>query len=108
MDNLTNNTEWIAKSGWESEDIDYTDLPKKWHGAMQRYMDYGISGGGFLDSLLSDLYYEATNIADPKNRELMHDIYSWAYHNAPPDSFGSIELVTKWKRQGGLNGHKEL
>lgn len=77
-------------------------LPEHMHGAMLRWIEHGISPGGFLTAVLENNLREAVARADMINIRRLSDYVRYLYNDAPSGCWGSPEAVRAWHRQGGL------
>lgn len=80
------------------------DLPSHMRMPMFRYLAFGISGGGFMTTILSGNYYVAIHRADQINRDYFLDWIIWLHEACPPEAWGSAKNVNRWCRAGGLKG----
>jgi hypothetical protein len=71
-------------------------VPFHMWGAVERYFVHGVSGGSFLDAVLSNDLMEAFARADQVNSENMRKWCEFLYNYAPSGSHGSREAVQNW------------
>jgi hypothetical protein len=64
--------------------------------ALDRYVTYHISPGGFLKAVLSNDLMGAIGRADYENRQDFLDICAYVYDNVPSICHGSPESVEAW------------
>lgn len=64
--------------------------------AIDNYLIYGFEPGGFLMAVITNNLFLAAGRADHWNRERLADIVEVLWHNMPPLSFGSTEIVNDW------------
>ena len=74
----------------------YHLLPESLQDSMKRYVETGITAGGFLSACLENDLMGAIGKADPTNLQRLQDIMMWIYWEAPHDCWGSKEKVAKW------------
>lgn len=79
-------------------------LPQHMRLPMFRYLAFGISGGGFMTSILSGNYYGAVLRADVDNLRQFTDWICWLNESCPQEAWGSPAKVNSWCRAGGLKG----
>lgn len=78
----------IPKSG-------YDEAPRHADG-FQRYFEEGILPGGFLQALLANNLYLASQRADPTNLHLFREYTWWLDEYAPKEAYGSTEKMQAW------------
>jgi hypothetical protein len=81
--------------------IDYSKLPGSLAPGMERYIEQGIQPGSFLTAVVCNNLKESFMRADDFNQQLMFEIVSWMYNEAPMTCWGSPSRVRKWI--GGFN-----
>ncbi|TXH15458.1 MAG: hypothetical protein E6R03_07140 [Hyphomicrobiaceae bacterium] len=79
-------------------------LPSHMRMPMFRYLAFGITGEGFMTSILSGNYYGAVLRADVDNLRQFTDWIRWLNESCPQEAWGSREAVNDWCRSGGLRG----
>lgn len=84
--------------------INYDRLPEHMRAGFRRYIEHGIPGGSFMDAVLSNDLIGAMETADEINRERLFDTCVFLLNQAPAGCFGSPERVSKWIKDGGING----
>lgn len=91
---------------WLNKRIDYNLLPAQLHGAAKRYIEYGISPGGFLTAAFSNDFVDAACRADIDNQQprALKAIAHFILNEMPPASHGSRAAVNAWIARGGLRG----
>ncbi|KKK91455.1 hypothetical protein LCGC14_2712810 [marine sediment metagenome] len=72
------------------------DIPDYTLDGLQRYIQWGIPTGSFLQAVLSNDLFEAFATADITNRDAMFGIVGWIYNNAPSKCHGNAEAYKKW------------
>jgi hypothetical protein len=72
-------------------------LPKHYQVSIQRYVDKGISGGGFMDAVMANDLMKAFGRADTWSTELMPVITAYVYNRVPACCIGSWDVVDNWK-----------
>ena len=60
------------------------------------YWDNALEPGGFAMAVLANDLLGAAQRADVWNRSELATIAQWVYHNAPPGSWGSYQIVDNW------------
>jgi hypothetical protein len=91
-----------------ADNADWGLIPDHMHGAVQRYLTHGISGGSFLTEVLSDSLTGAVSRGDETNRE---HLVGWAlfmvnYMNY--NSYGTPEKVKAWIKSGGAAANNPI
>ena len=88
----------VGKSGLNkmSKYLDFSTGNNYTDEAIENYLIYGYEPGGFLMAVLSNNLFLAAGRADHWNRERLADIVEVLWHNMPPLSFGSTEVVNDW------------
>lgn len=64
--------------------------------SLDRYIQYHIPTGGFLEAVLSNDLKEAFGRADKENRIALFEIVKYCYNELPSDCWGSPEKVDAW------------
>lgn len=64
--------------------------------SLDRYVEHGISTGGFLEAVLCNNLSEAVGRADEKALENLPHIVSYIYNELPGGAWGSPERVQVW------------
>lgn len=81
-------------------------LPEHMRGAIYRYIQLGISPGGFGRAVLENDLVGAFNKADDTNMFFMRRWVDWLYNYAPPNCWGSPGNVVVWMAHQGLSNFK--
>ena len=68
---------------------------------IERYIEYGIDPGGFLNALFSDKLTDTFQYADEFNRESIEYWVGFVFWEMPHDAVGSKEKVQAHKEKGG-------
>lgn len=84
-------------------DIDYNLLPADWQDSVRRYVERGISGGGFLDAVFANDLDCACRRADAEAMSALPALARFL-RMTPRDCWGDHESVLKWCRHNGLAG----
>jgi hypothetical protein len=85
----------------------YEGVPEHTRGALSRYRDKGYEPGSFLYSVLNNDLFGAVGRADAENSRAIKDICGWVYNRMPSTSWGSIDKIEAWIKQGGLEGARK-
>ena len=64
---------------------------------IQRWIEYGIPGGGFLDCVLRNDLCGAIGAADSSALENIPHIVAYLYNDCPADCWGSPERLKSWR-----------
>ena len=83
--------------------INYTTLPHRMQGAMQRWVENGILPGDFPTAVLCNDFMGAFGKADITNLAQMEAYARFLYNEAPQGCYGSPETVKEWISSGGMN-----
>lgn len=84
-------------------EIDYTLLPEGWRDSVRRYVERGISGGGFLDAVFENDLTGAVIRADADATAALPALARFG-RMSPPDCWGDRASVREWCRHNGLAG----
>ncbi len=79
-------------------------LPERFRGPMLRYIEHGISGGHFLDGVMSNDLLATVGRADRYSQEHLVELVKWVYSYAPRICYGSSSVVDNWTSNGGWLG----
>lgn len=83
--------------------LDYKTVPNQnMVGAIQRYIEHGISPGGWMTSVLSNDLKGAVAHADGMNKATLARMVEWLFWEFPSNAWGSPEIVADWIKQGGM------
>lgn len=77
--------------------ISYERIPEHMRGAMKRYIEDGISPGGFGRAVLTNNFVRAHQKADHINQERLDDWVDWLMFDIPSRAWGSKEIVNNWE-----------
>jgi hypothetical protein len=70
-----------------------------WKGAMERYVLYGISPGGFLEAALANHAYLMAARSHPSNAwSTIMQLLKWISYEAPRECHGNVEKVVEWTK----------
>ncbi len=72
------------------------EVPLHLRGGLERYFDWGILPGGFLQAVLCQDLDEAIARADPSSIRALPALCIWLTHHAPAHAWGSRETVLAW------------
>lgn len=75
--------------------------------ALDRYVQQGMSPGGFLQAVLENKLVDAALHADRWNLPNLPAYAAYLYNELPSQCWGSPEKVTAWLERGGLSGVKD-
>lgn len=79
-------------------------LPNYMRDAVERYIEYGIEGGSFLNAVMSNDFKGAIGRADSTNLLYLKQWAEYVYWYAPSECQGSEAKVRAWIARGGLRG----
>ena len=86
------------------EKVDYDKLDCECcKGAFQRYFEYGIATGGFLQKVLENDLMGAVGRADSNHVLRLRNICEFIYNELPVVTYGSPEKFDAWCIQGGAS-----
>jgi hypothetical protein len=77
----------------------YYPIREDWFGALERYLNQGISPGSFMTAVLENDLANAVGRADHQNLANLSNIVGYIYNHLPLSSWGSPEKVAKWKER---------
>lgn len=63
---------------------------------IENYLMYGLEPGGFLTAVLARDLFLAASRADHHNSPRLAEIAKTVWHNMPPGTIGSYEVVKAW------------
>jgi hypothetical protein len=69
------------------------------YGALERYLNMGISPGLFMTAVLQNDLKEAFGRADDDNGRNLKNIVGYIYNHIPMSAWGSKEKVNGWLEQ---------
>ncbi len=87
-------TKAINESAYDSYSI-----PEYMRSGIEDYLLHGLLPGSFLTAVLKNNLCEAVSAADDMNMLLIPSYVKLLYNHAPMDSWGSPEIVKRWKEQ---------
>lgn len=67
----------------------YYPIREDWYGALERYLNQGITPGSFMLAVLENNLVEAFGRADLDNEANMKNIIGYIYNHLPSNSWGS-------------------
>ena len=79
--------------------LDFTDypmIPPHTQAALRRYVEQGVTPGGFLIAVLTNDLMGAIAQADSDNIRVIRDICTFVYNNVPGDAWGNGDKVYAW------------
>ena len=82
-------------------------VPLRMRQGLIRYVERGITPGGFLLAVLENNLMEATKRADDENLLNLPAFVNFLYNHAPSICWGSPEKVSRWISLGGLGRFDE-
>lgn len=71
-------------------------IPSHLMGAIDRYLQHGITPGGFLTAVITNDLAGAFNRADAISRHYLFDIVKYFWNYAPSSCWGSSEAMNEW------------
>lgn len=71
-------------------------IPSHLMGAIDRYINLGISPGGFLSAVIQNDLFGAFNRADNLSKEHIEDIVTYIYNYLPHSCWGSRQAQLDW------------
>lgn len=74
----------------------YSAIPPHMQAAIRRYIEQGFMPGDFLVGVITNNLTRAVNYADETNLPLLKLYVQWFYHEAPGNSWGSVENMRSW------------
>jgi len=80
---------------------DYMESRPEMVESLERYVEHGISTGGFLDAVLKNNLKGACEKADSENQRHLWDVVCYCYNQIPYECRGSEEIVNMWKISKG-------
>lgn len=83
--------EWL-----EQKAFPLLQIPVYMHGALARYIIYGLPPGGFLIAILENDLKGAVLRADTNNKEYLVEWVTFIINEIPANSQGSPEIVEAW------------
>lgn len=81
------------------EQPDYSKLPERLRGGVQRYIEKGIIPGDFLIAIIQNNLTETFARADDDMIKVIQEIVSWFYWEPPAGCWGSITKMNKWAKE---------
>ena len=87
---------------WNKEEIDDTYrfqgfyIPPRMMGAIERYVDHGISPGDFLTAVICNDLAGAVGRADEENMANLPAYVSYFYNEVSGECWGSIKKMVAW------------
>ncbi len=79
-------------------------IPGHMHGGVERYVEFGIPPGGFLEAVLCNDLKGAVGRADSVNKMFLEKWVEYVTWYLPYQSQGSPEIVAKWMAHRGMSG----
>jgi hypothetical protein len=83
-------------------------LPEHMQGAMERWIEHGMTPGGFLTAVLVNSLFDAYGHADATNRTAIPDYVTYLYNYAPSGCWGSPEKFRAWFDCQGLQNEQRV
>ena len=83
---------------------EYAIIPLTTIGMLERYANNGLSGGSFLDAVMSNDLFTACANADLDNSYALPTIVMYVYNRMPAGCHGSKEIKDAWIAHKGLAG----
>lgn len=79
-------------------------IPTYMVGAIERYINQGISPGDFLTAIICNDLKGSVIRADDENMANLPAVVAWFYNEAPNLAWGSEEKMMSWMSHNGLAG----
>ena len=73
---------------------------------LDRYIEYGIMPGHFLQAVIRNDLFDAMARADDTHAEALKDIVTYLVNEAPIGCLGSRDALLDWVHDGGRQGQK--
>lgn len=89
---------------YTDQEPDWTLIPERMRGGLERWIEKGIVPGHFLCALLSNDLRGAVSHADVVNIRLLRNYVIFLHNYAPRDCWGGDEQFEAWTDKGGLDG----
>lgn len=70
--------------------------------AIERYAQYGIPTGDFLQAVIRHDLFEAVSRADESNLKALREIVMVFYNYCPGNCHGSVDAFKRWVQHQGL------
>lgn len=86
----------------KTSSIRYDLVPPSLRDGTYRWIEYGITPGGFLTAIICNDLFMAWRLADDENHRRFAEIVGWWHEHAPEGSRGNETTFGWWKSQGGL------
>lgn len=83
--------------------LDYTGLPDRFQGGLQRWVEGGMLPGSFLAAILRNDLSNTVMRADSESLLLIRHVVQWLTAHAPGPSWGSTGAVRDWPKQAVQN-----
>jgi len=77
-------------------------IPQRMMDGINRYLDYGIIPGSFLQAVICNDLMEAASRADTENLNNLPAFMAFFYHHTPSGCWGSQKKMLAWYERGGL------
>lgn len=98
-------TEYNEKQPHQSmPEANWLSIPNYMHGAVVRWVLFGMEGGSFLNAVLSNDLKMAVACGDGINKHKLPEWVEFLANDMPIGSHGSPEIVEAWKKAGGIVG----
>lgn len=73
------------------------EMPVEWQHELNNYLLHGFEPGSFHMAVFSNNLFSATSLSHSSNQWIWIQAFMYfLYHYAPPQSWGSREVVCKW------------
>ncbi len=86
---------------------DKTLIEPRFKESIDRYIEYGVPTGGFLEAVMSNDLREAVGRADEYALENIPHIVAYLYNDTPMGCWGSRENVQSWLGRESIARDKE-
>jgi len=79
---------------------DYPLIPEQCQSALTRYINYGITPGQFLISVLSNDLFKAYENGDDDHINALPQLVKFIYNKLPSNSWGSLDKIHNFTSSG--------
>lgn len=79
-------------------------IPERMMDGINRYVEYGIIPGDFLQAVIRNNLHDAFSFADDENFENLAAFAGYFHNEVPSNAWGSTKRMLQWAEDGGLLG----